>query len=724
MRRALVVLAALSALAAAGVAHAQEGPRLRGLIVGASDYGQGGLGLAPLTGPRNDALLLADFLLGRGASRQDLILLTDGVERAEVRPATPMTADAPPTRAEIEAAFRRLADHAQAGDQVVILLSGHGWRQPERRPGSEPDGMDELFLPADYGPMPPGAGEGALVPRAVTDDEIGAWIDAIRDRGADVVLIADFCHAGDSTRGEPGAALREPRLDAPGQRRGGYVAFFAAPAGGRAMQGLAPIWSPREARAPHGLLTAYTIAALNDPSVGTYAEAARRVQASLLEHDVRDHAIRLDAPAEFEGSLDRPILGGLAGTDEVWTVLKPAMTPSDGRVAIDRLALNAGALHGVTEGSLVAVTDSSGGTERVLFYGRAVDVSPVRSVLLPAAHAGFDEAAWADVRTAAGRAYTDRRLWGARLVERALDLEFRVAGADGLIDSAAVSFDGARLRLVRPGEEAELHVHTGADGSLLLSDAPDRRATGAVLGSLEAGAGPQALADALARAARAWRLRLILGRLVADGGSGGEGLATDYFLWRPPGGPSDGRCPPFDPRHAALRDRPPPDATPLDLTGDGDGAVTLRPCDVIFARVANAGERTLDITALAFAPDGAIWALPWADDREAVRFEPGRARLAAYQLDATGSGGRREELMLVAVRSDPLAGGPVSFARLRQPGVGSGAAMTEAERTRSGPGHPLAALLDEVRLDGLRSAQTPVQPDGVAVRRLSVRVAD
>lgn len=722
MRRALAALAVMAALATAGAAQAQEGPRLRGLIVGASDYGQGGLGLAPLTGPRNDALLMADFLIGRGAARRDLILLTDGVERAEVRPASPIAADAPPTRAEIEAAFRRLADQAQAGDQVVILLSGHGWRQAERRAGSEPDGMDELFLPADYGPMPPDAGEGALVPGAVTDDEIGAWIDAIRDRGADVVLIADFCHAGDSTRGEPGAVLREPRLDTPGQRRGGYVAFFAAPAGGRAMQGLAPIWSPREARAPHGLLTVYTIAALGDPSVATYAEAARRVQASLLEHDVRDHALRLDAPAEFEGALDRPIFGGLAGTDEVWTVLKPAMTPSDGRVAIDRLTLNAGALQGVTEGSLVAVTDASGGAVRVLFYGRAVEVSPVRSVLVPVAYEGFPEAAWADVRTTAGRAYTDRRLWGARLVERAVDLEFRVAGADGLFDPASLSLDGARLRRVRPGGEAELHLHEVADGSVLLSESPDPRDARAVLGSVEAGSGPQALADALARAARAWRLRLILGRLAADAGSDGEDLATDYFLWRPPGGPSSGRCPPFDPRHAALRDRPPPDATPLALTGDG--AVTLRPCDVIFARVANAGETTLDVSALAFAPDGAIWALPWADDREAVRFEPGRARLAAYQLDATGSGGRREELMLVAVRSDPMAGGPVSFARLRQPGVGSGAPMTEAERTRSGPGHPLAALLDEVRLDGLRSAQTPVQPDGVAVRRLSVRVAD
>ena len=37
-----------------------------------------------------------------------------------------------PTRANIEREFRRLADQAREGDQVVILLAGHG-SQPSRR---------------------------------------------------------------------------------------------------------------------------------------------------------------------------------------------------------------------------------------------------------------------------------------------------------------------------------------------------------------------------------------------------------------------------------------------------------------------------------------------------------------------------------------------------------------------------------------------------------------
>src|SRR5690606_34944809 len=127
-----------------------------------------------------------------------------------------------------------------------------------------PDGLDELFLPVDYGPVPADhdPARHGVVPGALRDDEIGARIDALRRRGADVFLIADFCHAGDSTRGplDPERpAARESRLDPPapsGVTRGAYAAFFAAPAGGRAMQGLAPIWAEPRLRRPHGLLSA------------------------------------------------------------------------------------------------------------------------------------------------------------------------------------------------------------------------------------------------------------------------------------------------------------------------------------------------------------------------------------------------------------------------------------------------------------------------------------
>ena len=49
-----------------------------------------------------------------------------------------------PTRANIEREFRRLAEQAHEGDQVVILLAGHGARQPADPDNHEPDGIDEI----------------------------------------------------------------------------------------------------------------------------------------------------------------------------------------------------------------------------------------------------------------------------------------------------------------------------------------------------------------------------------------------------------------------------------------------------------------------------------------------------------------------------------------------------------------------------------------------------
>lgn len=715
LRRLASLVAAALLLAAPAPAAAQEG-RLLGLVVGASDYGRGGLPLGPLNGPRNDALLIAELLLERGAEAADLTVLTEAEGRPDGHvPARPIAISGPPTAQAILAAFDALERRVRPGDQVVILLAGHGWRQREAVPGSEPDGLDEVFLPVDYGPLPAGfePARHDPVPGALRDDEIGARIDALRRRGADVFLIADFCHAGDSTRGplDPvRPAVRESRLDPPapaGGGRGAYAAFFAAPAGDRAMQGLAPIWAEPGLRRPHGLLTAYVAAALRDPAVTTYAEAAARVQASLLEHDVRDGAVRLEGPAVFEGDLDRPLPGAQPG-GAVWTVRKPASAPVDGRVALAALAVDAGALHGLEPGALVAVAEVRQGRERVLLYGRATRVEATRAVLEPAGHAGLGPEAWADVRAADGRPYTDRRLWLARPVAAAPPPPVAVARpADRAVAAALAGLGAAEGVAWREPEAAELHLRREGEW-LVVAASADPAAAAAELGRAPLDQ-PEAARAAVARAARAARLRRLLQRLERDGRSP-PGLAAGFHLWRPPGGARpgpDGRpaCPPFDPRHAGLVDRPPADAAPLSALGVTDGEpVTLRPCDVLWIQAANTGPGLLDVAAVALGPDGAVWPLPWAGDRAAVRFEPGRARVAAYQLDPAPSGDLWEELALVAAPVDGRGGAPLSLARLAQPGVG--APPGPDDRLRSGA------------TDG--AALGPA----VGVRRLLIRVAD
>ncbi|WP_371514804.1 hypothetical protein [Brevundimonas denitrificans] len=271
----------------------------------------------------------------------------------------------------------------------MIHLAGHGWRQREAIRGSELSGLDEVFLPQGYGIIGETYDRARLDPLAgvLIDNEIGRYIDRLRGLGVDVVFVGDFCHAGDATRGRADftrAGRPDPRMDVEarpsdgGRRIGSYAAFFAAPAGDRAMQGLAPIWADLSARAPHGLLSVYMAAALSDPTAATWADVAARVQASLIEHDVRDRAVRLDAPAQFEGDLDRPILGRGAAETPPWTVGKPALRVIDGRAGMGGLRLNAGALHGLTENSLVALSETRAGRERVVLYGRVSEVEPAR----------------------------------------------------------------------------------------------------------------------------------------------------------------------------------------------------------------------------------------------------------------------------------------------------------------------------------------------------------
>ncbi|GAD59206.1 caspase family protein [Brevundimonas sp. BAL450] len=748
----LLVLGAAQGLSAAAETPEPSPPRILAVLVGVSDYGDDPLGLGDLSGPRNDALLMADVLIERGADPADIAVLTTRPEDARHQSRHPVPITAAPTLSAIRAALDRLIDQARPGDQAVIHLAGHGWRQREAIRGSELSGLDEVFLPQGYGIIGETYDRARLDPLAgvLIDNEIGRYIDRLRGLGVDVVFVGDFCHAGDATRGRADftrAGRPDPRMDVEarpsdgGRRIGSYAAFFAAPAGDRAMQGLAPIWADLSARAPHGLLSVYMAAALSDPTAATWADVAARVQASLIEHDVRDRAVRLDAPAQFEGDLDRPILGRGAAETPPWTVGKPALRVIDGRAGMGGLRLNAGALHGLTENSLVALSETRAGRERVVLYGRVSEVEPARARLTPADGPEASAGDWADIRTPEGRPYTDERLWSVRMVERGAPLTYRVAAVPSHpqrhpLDAILADVAGdIGVEAVATDQEAQLYLHE-QDRVIILSESPDPHAADAVMGELDMSSfyrlrmaegrawRRQAIADAVLRAARAWRVRTLLAALDESATGAVAGLTAELYLWRPTD-TRPGRCPPYHPGHRGLTDRPPADAAPFSALGlDQAQPPVLRPCDVIFARIVNTGQTSLDVTPLSLSPDGTIWALPWMDGRPAVRFEPGRARMTAVQLDpAQPVRIPREEMAVIAVLADPRGGAPAGFARLAQPGVGDTVALGPTETTRSGDvSTPLLALFEEARFGATRSASVPATPGEVAVRRFSWRV--
>jgi len=161
----------------------------RALLIGVSDY-SAARSIPDLKGPANDVRLLRDVLSTRDV--RDITVIADGV-------------DGVPTRAAILAGLQAVADRSQDGDFVMIHFSGHGTRQRDQN-GDETDGFDEVILPADAMQAAPGTG---VIVNAITDDEIGTAVDAIRARGANVWLVLDSCHSGTGLRAaSPDVAVR------------------------------------------------------------------------------------------------------------------------------------------------------------------------------------------------------------------------------------------------------------------------------------------------------------------------------------------------------------------------------------------------------------------------------------------------------------------------------------------------------------------------------------
>lgn len=186
-RRILAALAVASIpLLAIALAPAHD---RRALLVGVSHYDN----LAPalqLAGPRNDVTLMRELLQRHGFTPQDVMVLADGVDGTR----------ALPTRSNILAALDELVAASHAGDFVIFYYSGHGsqvWA-PQKRMLEEPDGFDELILPADVGRW---NGARRMVDKAIVDDEIGTRITALLGHGARVWAIFDTCHADTMTRG-------------------------------------------------------------------------------------------------------------------------------------------------------------------------------------------------------------------------------------------------------------------------------------------------------------------------------------------------------------------------------------------------------------------------------------------------------------------------------------------------------------------------------------------
>jgi hypothetical protein len=333
-----------------------------------------------LEGPGNDVVEMREMLRSKEYGFQDkcIVVLAEGGDEKHL-----------PTRANIEREFKELARRAQAGDQVLILLSGHGSQQPDTKPFDEIDGLDEIFLPRDIGKWDENR---QTVQNAIIDDELNDWLEAICKKEALVWFIADSCHSGTLIRGLgreverevpadkliPEAALQKavirgaaaqgglagaaPKaVNRGAQTQGGLAGNVNRLAGlislSAAQPGEPTIELPLPERGSpfHGLLTFTLMKALKtalevDKKPLTYRQLAHRIYASYL-------ALGRSWPTPMLEGRDQDRDRFVLGRDHA---LNPARYQWVVRDSAGQWTVNAGALHGLTVGSILSVSPMPG----------------------------------------------------------------------------------------------------------------------------------------------------------------------------------------------------------------------------------------------------------------------------------------------------------------------------------------------------------------------------
>jgi len=382
-----------------GPAPARKGAGRRALLVGVTKYGH-----LPrdhdIAGPANDVGLMRRLLQKQFQFQpEDIVTLTEE-EGTQARR---------PTRTNIEREFHQLAEQVREGDQVVILLAGHGDRQPEQVPPDpdypEPDGIDEIFLPADVSSW---RGFPERVPNAIVDNEIGAWLRAITAKKAHVWAIFDCCHSGTMTRGSevvrelpPGTLVPREELEKARQRaarrqgttRGGpsakpapfvppqpsdyLVAVYACRSHQTAPESPQPPGSPN-ARI-HGLLT-YSLVDILTKSAESAAALSYRELVQRLQAQYAGRPQGSPTPLVEGRGQDRIVLG----TEQ--RVRSPLLLTRDE----DGYKVNAGDLYGLTPGSVLAVESTTRVNRRPQRLGhvRVQTTSPFDATVEPCAYEG------------------------------------------------------------------------------------------------------------------------------------------------------------------------------------------------------------------------------------------------------------------------------------------------------------------------------------------------
>ncbi|WP_249149833.1 caspase family protein [Bradyrhizobium liaoningense] len=170
---ALIGLTIPHARAAGGLAISNpDGAAVRALVIGIDDYQH----VRKLKGAVADATDIVTSLKSMGVG--DVVELTN----------------AQADRAGVLREMGALVERTKSNDLIFLSIAGHGTQEPERVKGSEPDGMENVFLLPGFETTPAGSVERIL------GGEFNHFIRQFELRGAKVIFVADTCHGGGMVR--------------------------------------------------------------------------------------------------------------------------------------------------------------------------------------------------------------------------------------------------------------------------------------------------------------------------------------------------------------------------------------------------------------------------------------------------------------------------------------------------------------------------------------------
>ena len=332
----------------------ESAPHSRAILIGCTTYDF--KKEWSLNGPSNDVALMTELLANRfDFSRNNIRCLVEGASLADR-----------PTKANIVREIKAIIHQAQPRQKIVIYFAGHGCQQPDQIPADprdpEPDGLDEILLPADTRPWNPAT---RTVENAIIDDELRGWSEQLLAKQVDLLVILDACHSGSGMRAVGDEKIRKIKpedlipadvlaaakssttthqhagnAEGPLDRlsTGSWTALYAA----QPHEATLEMRQPRSAaNARHyGLFTYSLCQVLQQGQVPNYQELIQRVRGIYLGQGKVVPTPMIEGP-----DLNRGVLGAPRG-DIVFSL------ELDGD---ERWFLRAGQLHGVTVGSILSV---------------------------------------------------------------------------------------------------------------------------------------------------------------------------------------------------------------------------------------------------------------------------------------------------------------------------------------------------------------------------------